>query len=63
MITFQGEHDIDQFGETRTFSTKAIDIRNHPKYFNIKSQGLLRYDVALLELENPVDFVKFPHIR
>jgi len=58
-----GEHDVSKAGETRTFTSKAVDVREHRRYHNIKGQGLVRYDIALLELETPVDFAKYPKIR
>ena len=60
---YLGEHNISQPYETKTFTTEAADIRPHRKYYNIKSSGLLRYDVGLLELRTQVDFAKYPHIR
>ena len=47
-----------------TFTTRAKrSPKSQPKFSNKRREGLIRYDVALLELETPVDFDQFPHIR
>ena len=40
-----------------------MKIEKHPRFFIRRSLGTIKFDVAILELEDPVDFVKYPHIR
>ena len=60
-----GEHDISGEFDTRTFVTKAdpSKIDKHPRFYIRRSLGTIKFDIAILELEEPVDFVKYPHIR
>ena len=62
-----GEHDIGLDNETVTVVTKAktTERKRHPQFFIRLSEGKLKYDVALLELETPIDFEQrnVSHIR
>ena len=60
-----GDHDLTREDETETFITRSVtrEIEKHPKFYIRRGQGVLKYDVAILTLENPVDFTRFPHIR
>ena len=62
-----GEHDLGLDNETVTVVTKAktTERKRHPKFFIRLSEGKLKYDVALLELETPIDFEQrnVSHIR
>ena len=63
-----GEHNIKSRGETDTFITKAkiSNYRLHPGYKNlldIEDKGYVENDIASLELETPVDYNAYPHIR
>ena len=63
-----GEHDRKVSYETEAFITKAkiSSYRLHPGYKNllaIENKGYVENDIASLELETPVDFTAYPHIR
>lgn len=63
-----GEHNRKQRFETDAFITKAkiSSYRLHPGYknlLNIENKGYVENDIASLELETPVDFTAYPHIR
>ena len=64
---FPGEHDISDESEAKTFITKAkyLETGIHRRFFFRRGRGTLKYDVAILELENPVDFTdpRLQHIR
>ena len=64
---FPGEHDISDESEAVTFITKAKPYRTqkHGKFYIRRARGTVKYDVAILELENPVDFTnpRLRHIR
>ena len=64
---FPGEHDISDESEAETFITKAkyLETEIHPRFFIRRARGTVKYDVAILELENPVDFTnpRLQHIR
>ena len=66
-ISCSGEHDIDDDTETVTFKSKAVEteFRVHERFFIRISRGQIKYDVALLTLENPIDFTDptVSHIR
>ena len=51
--------------ETETFKTKVLKtgIVKHPRYYNRRSAGTIKFDIALLELEVPVDFLHYHQIR
>ena len=40
-----------------------MKIEKHPRFFIRRGYGTIKFDIAILELEEPVDFVKYPHIR
>ena len=60
-----GDHDLTRQDETDTFITRSVktDIERHQKFHIRRGQGVLKYDVAILTLEQRVDFTRFPHIR
>ena len=63
-----GEHNRKVSYETDAFITKAkiSSFRLHPGYKNllaIENKGYVENDIASLELETPVDFTAYPHIR
>ena len=62
-----GEHDITDDSETVTVVSKAkpSERHRHPKFFIRRSEGKSNYDVAILELETPLDFTQgnISHIR
>ena len=61
---YTGEHDIADTNETVTFKSKAVGI-SHPRFYFRPSSGVIKYNVALLTLETPIDFSNetFSHIR
>ena len=61
----QGEHDVSDRYETATHISKAIvrEIEKHPRFYIRRALGVIKYDIALLTLEQPVDFSRFSHIR
>ena len=60
-----GEHDLSDEHETETFVTSSVrrDIEKHPRFYIRRGDGVIKYDAAILTLEDPVDFARFPHIR
>ena len=64
-MTCTGDHDVSKLYETVNFTTKAIDteLEKHPRFFIRRGRGQIKYDIAILTLERPVDFTQFPHIR
>ena len=64
---FPGEHDISDESEAVTFVTKAkyLETEIHRRFYIRRGQGKVKYDVAILELENPVNFTnpRLEHIR
>ena len=62
-----GEHDISDEHEAETIITKAISWKTqiHRKFYIRLAQGTIKYDVAILEMENPVNFTdhRLRHIR
>ena len=63
-INLSGEHDTEVSNETVTFTSKAVGA-THPNFFYRLSTGTIKFDVALLTLETPIDFSNetFSHIR
>ena len=63
-INLSGEHDTEVENETVTFTSKAVGA-THPNFFYRLSTGTIKFDVALLTLETPIDFSNetFSHIR
>ena len=61
----KGEHDVSRLYETVTHTSKAaeLEMEKHPRFFIRRGKGVIKYDIALLTLEQPVDFTQFPHIR
>ena len=56
-MIFKIQHDTSRKTEAVTFTTRAKrSPKSQPKFSNKRREGLIRYDVALLELETPVDF-------
>ena len=49
---FEFETQVTHFGYT-----------THNSYNEQTAQGIIEYDIAVLELEKPVDFSEFRHIR
>ena len=63
--TILGEHNTKTRLESEAFRTRTRPFRYQPHYsyeYNRK-RGILFYDFALLELEERVDWSKYPHIR
>ena len=62
---FLGEHNLTDQSDSVTFVSKAKRTENekHPQFFIKQAEGILKYDVAILELETPIDFRNYPHIR
>ena len=64
---FSGEHDVSDEYETQTFITKAnpLEIVVPRRFYIRPGQGTIIYDVAILVMENPVDFTnpRLRHIR
>ena len=64
---FSGEHSLTDDSETMTVIRKANTTgrKKHPRFFIKADSGELKYDVALLELENPLVFGQnnIPQIR
>ena len=67
MFAAIGEHDLSDDSETVTVVTKAkrTERKKHPKFFIRRYEGRSNYNVALLELEFPIDFSQsnMSHIR
>ena len=67
MFFFSGEHDVSDEYETQTFVTKAnpLEIVVPRRFYIRPGQGTIIYDVAILVMENPVDFTnpRLRHIR
>ena len=62
--TVKGEHDVSRQYETVTHTSKVLELKlKHPRFFIRRGLGVIKYDIALLTLEQPVDFTQFPHIR
>ena len=59
-----GEHDVTK-REGFEFSSrvKHFGYSTHNSYNQEKSNGVIEYDIAVLELEKPVDFTLVRHIR
>ena len=51
--------------ETETFKAKALrsGLVKHPRYYTRRSVGKIKFDVALLKLDKPVNFTKYDKIR
>ena len=66
---FIGEHDISSEYETPTFTfvtkAKPFETEIHRRFYIRRARGTVKYDVAILELENPVNFTnpRLEHIR
>ena len=63
-MCFSGEHDVSDEYETQTFITKAnpLEIVVPRRFYIRPGQGTIIYDVAILVMENPVDFTN-PSLR
>ena len=55
-----GDHDRTDPDEDKEVQTKYIEAIVHPEY---KSKVVPQFDIALLKLEEDIDFMKHPHIR
>ena len=64
-LLFLGEHNLTDPSESVTFVSKAkrTERKKHPQFYIKQAEGILKYDVALLELETPIDFRNYSHIR
>ena len=64
-LSIPGEHNLADLSESVTFVSKAkvTERKKHPKFFIKQAEGFLKYDFAILELENPIDFRNYSHIR
>ena len=49
--------------KTQTSKVVELEIEKHPRFYIRRGLGVIKYDIALLTLEQPVDFRQFPHIR
>ena len=62
-----GEHDLTDDSETVTVvsKVKATTRKKHPQFYIRRAEGISKFDVALLELETPLDFGEknISHIR
>ena len=59
-----GEHNTGTRLETTTFKTTAKLYRYQKHYgYEVDKTSHLVYDFALLELTEPVDWARYPHIR
>lgn len=59
-----GEHDLTKReGSEFTSLVKHFGYTTHNSYKLQKIQGVVEYDIAVLELEKPVDFANYKHIR
>eukprot|EP00092_Neocalanus_flemingeri_P107358 GFUD01137800.1.p1 GENE.GFUD01137800.1~~GFUD01137800.1.p1 ORF type:complete len:395 (-),score=97.10 GFUD01137800.1:165-1349(-) len=65
ITVYLGEHNTRTSQETTTFKTTARPYRyqKHWSYKLDRKKGNLVYDFALLELTEPVDWARYPHIR
>ena len=48
---------------THTSKAVELEIVKHPRFYIRRGLGVIKYDIAILTLEQPVDFTQFPHIR
>ena len=64
-LWFPGEHNLTDHSESVTFVSKAkrTERKKHPQFYMKQAEGVIKYDVAILELETPIDFRNFSHIR
>ena len=63
-FAFAGEHDLTKReGLEFTSRVRHFGYTTHNSYNEQKTQGVIEYDIAVLELEKPVDFTDFKHIR
>lgn len=46
-----------------TSLVKHFGYTTHHSYKEQRTRGVIEYDIALLELEKPVDFDNYKHIR
>jgi len=59
-----GEHDVtNREGFEFTSLVKHFGYTTHSSYKEQKTLGVIEYDIAVLELEKPVDFDNYKHIR
>ena len=65
LILISGEHDVSKSLDTEIFKAKVLKTgqTKHPLYYSRQSIGTMKFDIALLELERPVNFTKFDKIR
>ena len=63
-IIIAGEHDITiREGFEFTSRVRHFGYTTHNSYSEQRRLGVIEYDIAVLELEKPVDFSKYKHIR
>ena len=59
-----GEHDVtSREGFEFSSPVKHFGYTTHNSYQEQRTLGVIEYDIAVLELEKPVDFDKYKHIR
>ena len=59
-----GEHNRKTRHESEVFKTTAKDKDIIHSYRNwLKLQGFVEYDIAMIEMEKPINFKAYPHIR
>ena len=65
ILKYPGDHDVTDRYETKLHTSKAVEleIEKHPRFYIRRGLGVIKYDIAILTLEQPVDFSQFPHIR
>ena len=62
VICILGAHDRT-LSELTTLRLRAVSVSVHDQYTADIRQGFVVYDFALLELNEPVNFSLYPHIR
>ena len=64
-LSIPGEHNLADLSESVTFVSKAkvTERKKHPQFFIKQAEGILKYDFAILEMETPIDFRNYSHIR
>ena len=49
--------------ERGTIQSKVLDRERHHRFYIRRRLGIIKYDIAILTLEKPVDFRLYPFIR
>ena len=58
-----GEHDKTKFDKDHEIKMGVSDIVKHPDNKKIPGTRIEQYDIALIKLQNDIDFAKYANIR